>query len=159
MKEKYPMRRKDRLVSEERVREIMQNAEYGIFMTADAEGQPYGVAVSHVVEGDQIYFHCAADVGRKIENIKVNNKVCMNFTSNTFVDEENYTHRYESVVAEGIATIVEDREEKYHALQLIAKKYAPASFKDSDNYILPKMDVTGVVRIDIETMAGKVNAR
>ena len=159
MREGHPMRRKDRLVSEERVREIMQNAEYGIFMTADAEGQPYGVAVSHVVEGDQIYFHCAADVGRKIENIKVNNKVCMNFTSNTFVDEENYTHRYESVVAEGIATIVEDREEKYHALQLIAKKYAPASFKDSDDYILPKMDVTGVVRIDIETMAGKVNAR
>ena len=51
----------------------MEKAEYGIFMTADAEGQPYGVAVSHVVEGDKVYFHCAADVGRKIENIKVNN--------------------------------------------------------------------------------------
>ena len=112
-----------------------------------------------MVDGDQIYFHCAADVGRKIENIKANNKVCMNFTCNTFVDGENYTHRYESVVAEGIATIVEDREEKYHALQLVAKKYAPASFKDSDDYILPKMDITGVVRVDIETMSGKVNAR
>ena len=159
MKEKYPMRRKDRLVSEERAREIMEKAEYGIFMTADAEGQPYGVAVSHVVDGDKVYFHCAADVGRKIENIKVNNKVCMNFTCNTFVDQEKYTHRYESVVAEGIAVIVEDREEKYHALQLIAKKYAPASFKDSDDYILPKMDVTGVVRVDLEAFSGKVNAR
>ena len=159
MKEKYPMRRKDRLISEEKAREIMQNAEYGIFMTADQEGQPYGVAVSHVVEGDKVYFHCAAGVGRKIENIRVNNKVCMNFTSNTFVDQENYTHRYESVVAEGIAMIVEDREEKYHALQLIAKKYAPASFKDSDDYILPKMDVTGVIRVDLETFSGKVNAR
>ena len=159
MKEKYPMRRKDRLVSEEKAKEIMQNAEYGIFMTADQEGQPYGVAVSHVVDGDKVYFHYAADVGRKIENIKVNHKVCMNFTSNTFVDQENYTHRYESVVAEGIAMIVEDREEKYHALQLIAKKYAPASFKDSDDYILPKMDVTGVIRVDLETFSGKVNAR
>ena len=159
MKQGHPMRRKDRLVSEERAREIMEKAEYGIFMTADAEGQPYGVAVSHVVEGDQIYFHCAADVGRKIENIRVNNKVCMNFTMNTYVDEENYTHRYESVVAEGIAAIVEGREEKYRALQMVAKKYAPHSFKDSDEYILPKMDITGVVRVDIETRSGKVNAR
>ena len=159
MKQGHPMRRADRLVSEEKAREIMEKAEYGIFMTADGEGQPYGVAVSHVVDGDKVYFHCAADVGRKIENIKANNKVCMNFTCNTFVDGENYTHRYESVVAEGIATIVEDREEKYHALQLVAKKYAPMSFKDSDAYILPKMDITGVVRFDFETMSGKVNAR
>ncbi|MBR5122198.1 MAG: pyridoxamine 5'-phosphate oxidase family protein [Anaerotignum sp.] len=159
MKQGHPMRRKDRLVSEERAREIMAKAEYGIFITADREGQPYGIAVSHVAEGDKIYFHCAADVGRKLDNIKANNKVCMNFTCNTFVDHENYTHRYESVVAEGIATIVEDREEKYHALQLVAKKYAPHSFKDSDDYILPKMDITGVVRIDIETMSGKVNER
>ena len=156
---KHEMRRKDRLVSEEKAREIMAKAEYGIFMTADKEGQPYGVAVSHVVEGDKVYFHCAAGVGRKIENIRENNKVCMNFTSNTFVDSENYTHRYESVVAEGVAVIVEDREEKYHALKLIAEKYAPASFKDSDDYILPKMDITGVVRVDIETISGKVNAR
>lgn len=159
MREGHPMRRKDRLVSEEKAREIIQNAEYGILMTADLEGQPYGVAVSHVFEGDKIYFHCAANVGRKIENIKANNKVCMTFVSNTFVDEEKYTHRYESVVTEGIATIVEDREEKYHALQLVVKKYAPASFKDSDDYILPKMDVTGVVRVDMETLSGKVNAK
>ena len=159
MREGRPMRRKDRLVSEERAREIMEKAEYGIFITADGEGQPYGIAVSHVVERDKIYFHCAADVGRKLDNIKANNKVCMNFTCNTFVDDENYTHRYESVVAEGVAAIVEDREEKYHALQLVAKKYAPRSFKDSDDYILPKMDITGVVRVDIETMSGKVNER
>lgn len=159
MKEGRPMRRKDRLVSEEKAREIMKQAEYAIFMTADKEGQPYGVAVSHVVDGDKVYFHCAADVGRKIENIKANNKVCMNFTTNTYVDEEKYTHRYESVVAEGTAVIVADRKEKYHALQLIAKKYAPASFKDSDDYILPKMEITGVVRMDVETLSGKVNAR
>ena len=159
MREGRPMRRKDRLVSEERAREIMEKAEYGIFIIADKEGQPYGIAVSHVVDGDKVYFHCAADVGRKLDNIRENNKVCMNFTANTYVDEEKYTHRYESVVAEGKATIVEDREEKYHALKLVAKKYAPMSFKDSDDYILPKMDITGVVRVDMETVSGKVNAR
>ena len=55
MKQGHPMRRADRLVSEEKTREIMEKAEYGIIMTADLEGQPYGVAVSHVVDGDKIY--------------------------------------------------------------------------------------------------------
>lgn len=159
MREGHPMRRKDRLVSEERAREIMENAEYGIFMTADKEGQPYGVAVSHVVEGDKIYFHCAANAGRKLENIRENPKVCMSFVSNTYIDPEKFTHRYESVVAEGIATIIEDREEKYHALKLVAEKYAPGTFKDSEAYILPKMDATGIVRVNLETLSGKVNER
>ena len=159
MKQGHPMRRADRLVSEEKAREIMAQAEYGILMTADGEGQPYGVAVSHVAEGDKVYFHCAANAGRKLENIRQNPKVCMSFVQNTFVDGENYTHRYESAVAEGRATVVEDREEKLHALRLICGKYAPHSFKDTDDYILPKMDATGVVRVDITTLSGKVNAR
>lgn len=159
MREGHPMRRKDRLVSEERAREIMQKAEYAIIMTADREGQPYGVAVSHVVEGDKLYFHCAANAGRKLENIKENPKVCVTCVSNTYIDPEKFTHRYESVVAEGVASVVEEKEEKLHALWLVAKKYAPNSFKDSDDYILPKIDITGVVRIDVETLSGKVNAR
>lgn len=156
MKQGHPMRRADRLVSEEKTREIMEQAEYGIFMTADREGQPYGVAVSHAAEGDHIYFHCAADTGRKLENIRQNPKVCMNFVGKTFVDAEKYTHRYESVVAEGTAVIVEDEEEKLHALRLIAKKYAPTM---GDDYIRPLMDKTGVVRVDMETLTGKVNPR
>lgn len=157
MREGHPMRRKDRLVSEERAREIMQKAEYAIIMTADREGQPYGVAVSHVVEGDKLYFHCAANAGRKLENIKENPKVCVTCVSNTYIDPEKFTHRYESVVAEGVASVVEEKEEKLHALWLVAKKYAPNSFKDSEEYILPKMDATGVVRIDLEMLSGKVN--
>lgn len=158
MKEARPMRRKDRLVSEERTREIIKNAEYGTLMTADGEGQPYGIAVSHVLEGDKIYFHCALE-GRKLENIRINPKVCMSCVSNAYVDQEVYTHRYESAVAEGKAVIVVDREEKLHALRLICGKFAPGSIKDTDAYILPKMDKTGVVRMDIETLSGKVNQR
>ena len=158
MKEGRPMRRRDRAVSEERAREIMKKAEYGILMTADQAGQPYGVAVSHVMEGDRIYFHCAS-VGRKLDNIRENPKVCISCVSNTYVDQEIFTHRYESAVAEGTAAIVEGAEEKLRALRLIAAKYAQGTFKDSDTYILPKIDQTGVVRIDLETISGKVNEK
>lgn len=160
MKEGRPMRRKDRLVTEERAKEIIAKAEYGVFITADKTGQPYGVAVSHVLDGehDRIYFHCAM-AGRKLDNLKENPKVCMNFVASSYVDGEAYTHRYESAVAEGIAVMVEEREEKLYALRLISKKYAPESFKDADDYILPKMDVTGVCRVDMEYLSGKVNEK
>lgn len=157
MQEGRKMRRQDRLVSEERAREILANAEYAVLMTADAEGQPYGVAVSHVLAGDCLYFHCAKE-GRKLENLRQNPKVCVMGVSHTFVDREKYTHRYESAVAEGEAVLLCDPEEKLSALRLICRKYAAGSFKDQDAYILPKLEQTAVVRIDIKTLSGKVNA-
>lgn len=158
MKEGMPLRRKDRLVTEDKAREIIQRAEYGVFMTADTAGQPYGVAVSHVLDGDSIYFHCAP-VGRKLDNLRENPKACMSFIASAYVDNEAYNHRYESAIAEGTAALVEDKEEKLHALRLICKKYAPGSFKDTDAYILPRLDHTGVCRMDMETLCGKVNRK
>ena len=111
MKEGRPMRRKDRLASEEKAREIIARAEYGTFMTADKAGIPYGVAVSHAVEGDKIYFHCAPE-GRKLDNLRENPRVCMSFVSSVYRDEEAHTHRFESAIAEGTAVIVEGQEEQ-----------------------------------------------
>lgn len=158
MKEGIPMRREDRLVPEETARNIIACAEYGIFTTADASGQPYGVAVLHVIEGDSIYFHCALE-GRKLDNLRENPKVCMSFIASMSRDEEAYTHRYESAIAEGTAAVVEDREEKIHALRLICKRYAAGSFKDTDEYILGRLENTAVCRMDMETLCGRVNKR
>lgn len=158
MKEGIPMRRKDRLVPEEKAREIIARAEYGIFMTADADGQPYGVAVSHAVEGNKIYFHCATK-GRKLKNLRENPKACMSFVASAFLDKEAYTHRYESAIAEGTAVIVEDQKEKIHALRLICQKYAAGTFKDTEEYIQERLDATGVCRMDMETLCGKVNKK
>ncbi len=158
MKEGRAMRRKDRLASEEKAREIIARAEYGTFMTADKAGIPYGVAVSHAVEGDKIYFHCAPE-GRKLDNLRENPRVCMSFVSSVYRDEEAHTHRFESAIAEGTAVIVEGQEEQVHALRLICGKYAPDSFKDTDGYILGRLSVTTVCRMDMETLCGKVNER
>lgn len=158
MKEGMPMRRKDRLATEEQARDIVNRAEYGTFMTADAAGQPYGVPVSHVMEGDKIYFHCAT-AGRKLDNLRQNPKACMSFVASMYLDGEAYTHRYECAIAEGTAAFIEGREEKIHALRLICGKFAPGSFKDTDAYILKRLDATGVCRMDVETLSGKVNRK
>ena len=66
---KREMRRKDRLLTEKEAREILSEGEYGVLSTMGENGYPYGVPVNYVYLNDNIYFHCAADVGPKLENI------------------------------------------------------------------------------------------
>jgi nitroimidazol reductase NimA-like FMN-containing flavoprotein (pyridoxamine 5'-phosphate oxidase superfamily) len=155
---KKEMRRKDRMVSEEKAREIIEKSEYGMLSTASLDGDPYAVAVSHVLYENSIYFHCAL-VGRKLDHIKENPKVCMSFVSKAELEQELYTVRYESTVVEGTAKIIEDEEEKLLALQLICKQYSPEMLENHLDYIMPRLKNTGVCRVDIEEISGKVNEK
>lgn len=152
------MRRKDRLVTEDIAREIMQKSEYGMLCTVGSDGYPYAIAVSHVVHENCIYFHCALE-GRKLENIKDNPKVSMSFVSKADVEQEHYTVRFESTVAEGMAKMIEDEDEKLFALKLICQRYSPDMLENHLDYIQPRLKRTGVCRIDIEHISGKVNSR
>ena len=66
-----PLRRKDRLRTEEEARAIMESCDFAVLSTADSENMPYGVPVSVVLEENRLYFHCAK-AGRKLENIQQN---------------------------------------------------------------------------------------
>jgi len=151
------MRRKDRKVSEEKAREIIQKSEYGMLCTASLDGEPYAVPVSHVLYENSIYFHCALE-GRKLENIRQNPKVCMSFVGKADVEPEAYTVRYESAVVEGGAKMIEDEEEKLLALQLICKRYCPDLLDEHFAYIQPRLKRTGICRVEIEEISGKANA-
>ena len=93
----YEMRRKDRLLTEKEAREILSEGEYGVLSTMGENGYPYGVPVNYVYLNDNIYFHCAADVGHKLENIKYNNHVCFTVVTNESVLPEALTTKYDSV--------------------------------------------------------------
>ncbi len=155
---KKEMRRKDRMVSEEKARDIIEKSEYATLSTVDLEGNPYAVQVSHVLYENSIYLHCAL-VGRKLDNLKENPKACMSFVSKLEVEQELYTVRYESAVVEGTAKIIEDEEEKMLALQLICKRYSPEMLENHLDYIMPRLKNTGVCRVDIEDISGKENKR
>lgn len=152
------MRRKDRLVTEEKAREIVEKTEYGMLCTTGSDGYPYAIAVSHVLHENCIYFHCALE-GRKLDNIKDNPKVSMSFVSKAEVDQGEYTVRYESAVAVGIAKMIDDEEEKMLALKLICERYSPDMLANHLDYIQPRLKYTGVCRIDMESISGKVNSR
>ena len=151
-----PLRRKDRLRTEEEARAIINGCDFAVLSTADNEHMPYGVPVSVVLEENRLYFHCAK-AGRKLENIQQNPRVCVTFAKVRLVDGENFTTRYESVIAEGTAAIIEEKTEKCHALQLLCRRYTQHSDEEIDAYIQHYFAQTGVVRVDVETICAKAN--
>lgn len=151
-----PLRRKDRLRTQEEARAIMESCDFAVLSTTDNENMPYGVPVSVVLEENHLYFHCAK-AGRKLENIQQNPHVCVTFAKVRLVDGENFTTRYESVIAEGTASFIEEETEKRHALQLLCRRYTQHSDEEIDAYIQRYFAQTGVVRIDVESISAKAN--
>ena len=151
-----PLRRKDRLRTQEEARAIMESCDFAVLSTTDNENMPYGVPVSVVLEENHLYFHCAK-AGRKLENIQQNPHVCLTFAKVRLVDGENFTTRYESVIAEGTAAIIEEETEKRHALHLLGRRYTQHSDEEIDAYIQHYFAQTGVVRIDLESICAKAN--
>ncbi|MDR2073039.1 MAG: pyridoxamine 5'-phosphate oxidase family protein, partial [Spirochaetaceae bacterium] len=70
------MRRKDRDRDRGFAEAVVDTCRYAVLATADDDGSPYCVPLSIVREGEWIYFHCARE-GRKIDNLKGRNRVCL----------------------------------------------------------------------------------
>ena len=151
------MRRKDRERPEAFALQILQNCEYATLATLNPDGTPYCIPLSPVLEGKSLYFHCAAE-GRKLDNIRTNNQVCVSAVGRTMLQPEKYTTEYESAVAAGTASEVTDTAEKMHALRLICEKYAPTRMEDFEKAAHSSLPRTAIIRIDIETATGKENA-
>lgn len=63
------MRRKDREIFGEEIEDILKKGEYGILSTVGMDGKPYAVPISYAWKDGLIHLHCAANAGRKLDNI------------------------------------------------------------------------------------------
>jgi hypothetical protein len=117
-------------------------------------GVPYVVPVNFGYRDGCIYFHCARE-GAKLDIINRNNNVCAEFD----IDHEmrvddtacEWGFKYRSVIAFGKAYIIDDREEKKQALDIIMGHYSDKAFTYLDN----RVDGIYIVKIVIDSMTGK----
>ena len=150
----HTMRRSDRKLPEDDAKRILMQGEYGILSTIGEDGFPYGVPLSYAYDGEKIYFHCAADVGHKLENLNFSNKVCFTVVGMTQVLPNKFATKYESVVVFGTVNPVEDKlavlekiREKYSpGFEIQGKRYAEASEMKVAVYELQIMELTGKAR-------------
>ena len=149
------MRRSDKALPSDVVVSLLQEGEYGVLSTVDGDGQPYGVPLNYTFDNGRLYFHCAL-AGHKLDNLLANDKVSFCVVGRTKVLPAEFTTEYESVIATGTASVVQG-DEKYQALVSLVEKYS-SEFVDSGREYIKKLDSqTKVVKIEIDSMTGKVS--
>lgn len=147
------MRRKDKIMSEEGIFNLLENGEYGVLSMVSNENKPYGVPVSYVYYNNHIYFHGAKE-GHKVNNIKSNENISFCIVDNTYIVPEKFTTKYESIIISGEAIEV-DGIEKLNSLNKLIYKYSPKFTNSGKKYIEDKLGQTKVFKIRIKSITGK----
>ncbi len=138
--------------------DLLNTCHVGRLGTISKDGYPMVKPLNFAYHNGKIYFHTAKE-GEKIEDIKRDNRVCFEvdlpiayLKAKNQPCEANYLYR--SVIIKGRAYIIEDREDKIFALRCLMEKYQPGGGYGSE-FPEEKLQITGIVRIDIEEMVGK----
>jgi nitroimidazol reductase NimA-like FMN-containing flavoprotein (pyridoxamine 5'-phosphate oxidase superfamily) len=148
------MRRKDREMPREFAETVIDKSGFAAMATVNPGGTPYCTVLSMVRDGEWLYFHCALE-GRKIDNLRRGNQVCVSFVGDAKAPPDNFTMEYESAVVFGTALEVTDRDEKIRALRLICERYTPSNMAAFEGAIEKSLDITGVWKIHIDDISGK----
>ena len=153
---KYHIRRKDKeILDSSQIKFILEKSQY-ITVAMSKDNEPYLVTLSHIYYPDKncIYFHCASE-GKKLDYIKSNPKVWGQAMLDLGYDTGKCNHNYASVMFSGVASFINDENEKWRILADMTYKL------ETDPELLfetrSKKEVLGtfVGRIDINHLTGK----
>lgn len=153
-------RMKTHALSEEKLESLLNRTHTGSLATINEDGTPYSTPVHFVYMNKCFYAH-GLPKGQKIDNIIRNSKV--GFSVFEMIDyilpKEgndnpcNTNTRYESAIATGTATVIDDFDEKKAALTKVVEKYTPTL---NASAIPDKMVAgTAVIKIEVSELTGK----
>lgn len=150
-----PMRRKQKEISPDAVKKILETARRGVLAMNGEDGYPYAIPLDfwYCEEKNAIYFH-GAKAGAKAELLEKNEKVCFTVTGNETVKEEDWAPFLQSVVLFGRCRILTDQKETLDTLRQFALKYYPDE-EMVDKEIFSFEKAVRMYEIKIEHMTGK----
>ena len=166
MSDEYPVSKKNK------VRQLREKAAYDqetVHAILDAgllahvafveEGQPVVVPMLYGREGETLFLH-GARKARVIRLLERTGTACLNVT---LVDGLVYARsafnssmNYRSVTVFGPVRLVDDSEEKLHALRIISDCTMPGRWDELRKPLVNEVKMTGVVALDIESASAKV---
>lgn len=116
--------------------------------------RPYVIPTSFGFEDNKLYLH-SSPAGKKIDILKTNNNVCVEFDLDDVVTKTDkackWGFKYKSVIGFGTAHFVTDYEQKVKALDIIMAQYSDRCFE----YEKKSVDACLIIRIDIDELSGK----
>ena len=147
------LRRKDKLLSEEEMLQVLNIAPYGVLSTIGEDGIPYGVPISFVYKDNKIFFHSAIE-GHKLDNIKINNHVSFCIVTDVEAIPDKFTTKFRSVIIFGtVEEVNEDKKEE--AFKLILEKFSSGFMISGMEYIKKAGKGARIFQIEIDHITAK----
>lgn len=148
------MRRSDREITDyAQIETILLKAQI-CRLAMCTDGWPYIVPLNFGYHQGRLYFH-AASAGRKLDILKVNERVCFEVDIEHVLMESSqacgWSMQFASVIGFGRACLIDDVADKRTALDIIMRHYSDRSYTYPDDVLAE----TSIIRIDIESMTGK----
>ncbi len=151
------MRRKEKEIKNKNMIEaILQEADHCI-LALSSNNSPYIVPMNFGYKNQTLYLH-SSNEGKKIEILKVNNRVSFGVEINIeLVKDQNpckWGMKYKSVVGGGYAYFIEDSKKKKEALDIIMAKYSKnANFEYSET----SLNNLALIRVEVKELTGKIS--
>ena len=114
-------------------------------------GVPYAVFVHFIYKDGALFVH-GANEGRKLDLLRADPRVGFTTAMDVRIVPEKFTTHYRSVSGTGVASFIDDPEEKQVAFAGFADKYQASCPRPVPENMARRMSV---VRIDITSLAGK----
>jgi nitroimidazol reductase NimA-like FMN-containing flavoprotein (pyridoxamine 5'-phosphate oxidase superfamily) len=116
---------------------------------------PMNFAFEQIGEEVRIYLHSASE-GKKLDIIAKNNNVCFEadcaYTILPADEACDWSAEFQSVVGEGIITIITDEARKTYALDVFMQRYG---FQGKPQYSPQQLSAVTVLQITVRSMTGK----
>ncbi len=148
------MRRSGQALPAEEVARALDGSTWGVLAVQGDEGWPYAVPLNYVREGDHIYFHSAVR-GHKIDALANSDKASFCVVTRHDVDAPRLATNFESVIAFGRLSLVEDDAERRRILRLIADRLAPGEEEGFASEMRSFYAIVHVLDLHVEHVTGK----
>jgi len=152
------MRRKDREIVDKKV--MVSIIEKAIICRVAMcwQDEPYVIPMNFGYRDNYIYLHSARE-GRKLDILRNNDKVCIEFDVDVELVQSqeacNTEMKYKSVLAFGKAVILKDIAEKKKALDIIMRHYYDHNSPSAFHYPEDALEKVIIIKVKVEKITGK----
>jgi len=152
------MRRKDREIVDKKV--MVSIIEKAIICRVAMcwQDEPYVIPMNFGYRDNYIFLHSAGE-GRKLDILRNNDKVCIEFDADVELVQSrkacNTEMKYKSVLVFGTAVVLKDIAEKKRALDIIMHHYYNHDSLSVFHYPEDTLEKVIIIKVKVEKMTGK----
>jgi len=142
---------------EDIIKRVMESSQICHIAMVDENGMPYVLPFNFGIDDEYVWFHSGPE-GKKINILKSNPNVCVNFSSDFQLGHRNesvacsYFMNYRSILINGQIEFIEDFDLKIKGMNIIMKQYTK---RDDFNYNNPAINNLKIFRLKLENISGR----